>query len=126
MGYCTYFEDVSDPPMTSDEFDALDEIAGFNITFDESMKWYDYKVHMAKLSLKFPDRLFRLTGDGEDSDDFWKGYWLNGKAFVTKAIITYESFSEDEMDVIVEPEPPPPELIPVSMNATPTVLNWDF
>lgn len=41
-------------------------------------KWYSQDADMWKLSVQFPDILFLLHGDGEDSDDVWDEYWQNG------------------------------------------------
>ena len=44
-------------------------------------KWYSYETDIKQLSLKYPDIIFRVNGDGEDSDDLWQDFWHNGKRF---------------------------------------------
>jgi hypothetical protein len=46
---------------------------------DEPSKWYDHEKDMRALSSAFPDVLFCLSGDGEEHDDFWKEYYMNGR-----------------------------------------------
>jgi hypothetical protein len=45
---------------------------------------------MKKLSNKFRDVLFELYGEGEEWDDRWKHYYLNGKMQVCHANITVQ------------------------------------
>ena len=56
----------------------------------ESVKWYDNDEHMTAISKAFPDVTFCLSGDGEDSDDFWKCYYKNGVSELCKAHIVYD------------------------------------
>ena len=58
--------------------------------FDDLYKWYEYDSDMIELSKRFPDLLFELYGDGEDSDDFWKSYYRNGNAQFSKGRIVYD------------------------------------
>lgn len=51
--------------------------------------WYDHDAEMGKLSIAFPDILFTLWGYGQEADDLWKKYYLNGKSQLARAIITY-------------------------------------
>ena len=45
----------------------------------DSMKWSDWEEDMRKLSLSIPGVTFCLHGEGEDPDDFWDAYFLNGE-----------------------------------------------
>lgn len=58
--------------------------------FDDLYKWYEYDSDMIELSKRFPDLLFELYGDGEDSDDFWKSYYRDGNAQFSKGRIVYD------------------------------------
>lgn len=55
----------------------------------DSMKWYDYKKDMVKLSKYFPDYLFLIHGEGEDPTDLWDHYFLNGQDQYCPAEICY-------------------------------------
>ena len=47
-------------------------------------KWYSYDSDVKLLSEKFPNIVFTVDGQGEDSDDFWKHYFLTEKANLQK------------------------------------------
>lgn len=42
-------------------------------------KWYGHESDVTSLSMRFPDVLFILSGEGERKEDIWKKYFLNGK-----------------------------------------------
>lgn len=85
MGYYTYYtlsyfgskEDeqaVSDFEPNEDDFhvtsDGLKTLIADN--GDCSWKWYHWEEDMKKLCKIFPNILFILNGDGEESDDLWQ------------------------------------------------------
>lgn len=83
----------------------LNEISGYTwhaydngIEVDDEMKWYDHDKDMIKLSLMYPDILFKLEGEGEEQGDHWKNYYMNGKVQKTRAQITFEDFDPNKMD----------------------------
>jgi hypothetical protein len=41
-------------------------------------RWYEHDAEMCDLSLVFPDVLFTLTGEGEESGDIWRKWYRNG------------------------------------------------
>lgn len=61
-------------------------------------RWYDWDKDMAALSLEYPDILFTLYGDGEDSDDLWCAYFLNGKKQIAAAEIVYPPFDPVKLE----------------------------
>lgn len=69
-------------------------------TTGESVKWYDYDKDMAKLSRLFPDYLFMLEGDGEESGDVWKAYFLNGKMQHVKAQLLFADFDPEKLEEV--------------------------
>ncbi len=56
-------------------------------------KWYDHDDDMLALSARFPDVVFQLYGDGEDSEDKWMTYYKNGRS------------QKDALRVIIEEDP---------------------
>lgn len=60
--------------------------------FNEPCKWYDHEKHMATISIKYADIIICIEGYGEDYDDHWRKYFLNGKMQHAEAIITFEPF----------------------------------
>ncbi len=70
----------------------LKEISGYDYLFGEDIKWYEHEDNMRKISKKYPDVLFTLSGEGEESDDIWKKYFLNGKMQKARAKIVIPEF----------------------------------
>ena len=76
-------------------FDTIDLIGGWCYA---NCKWYEHDHDMLLLSWKFPDVLFTLHGIGENSDDMWYAYYLNGKMQYCPAQIEYDEFSAQRLD----------------------------
>lgn len=53
---------------------------------DES-RWYEHESDMRIMSVKIPNVLFHLTGEGEEHDDVWDLFALNGQVQKHKAKI---------------------------------------
>lgn len=64
---------------------------------DEVYKWYDNENDMLLLSKEFPDVLFKLHGEGENNEDIWNKYFMNGKMQYCPAKITYEPFNKNKL-----------------------------
>jgi len=58
----------------------------------ESSKWYSWEQDMRKVSAAHPEVLFGMSGEGEDSGDQWKAYFLGGKCQRIGAEITFDPF----------------------------------
>jgi hypothetical protein len=113
MGYYTKFEltyskDLDKPEFKDLNFGELDyeqfsqdfeEIADYRLKSIEvnDVKWYEHKEHMMSLSKLYSDILFRLEGHGEEPDDKWVMYFLNGKSQTCKAIITFEEYDNSKL-----------------------------
>lgn len=41
-------------------------------------KWYNQEADMLQISEMFPEYVFHIYGDGENSDDVWEEHWWNG------------------------------------------------
>lgn len=82
VGFKDLNESVGIYIKTHDDINyAVDESGGQS----ESCKWYDHDKDMIAMSLSFPDVLFKLHGEGEESGDIWDAYYLNGKMQTHKA-----------------------------------------
>jgi hypothetical protein len=109
MGYYTTFTgNVTGPSELLNEFmidadnghkfgaydfdlnDWFDDIIG-----GDAMKWYDWNDDLASISKDYPNLLFSLEGEGEESGDIWKAWARNGKVVVVKAEI---KFREPDFD----------------------------
>lgn len=111
MGYKTFYSlNVSSAPDTGPIFDdtykQLEDAIDAIIRFDDGSlqdtlyifaKWYDYEKDMVALSARFPEVLFTLHGKGEDSEDLWYAYFLNGKVQHCPAQIIYDDFDPTKM-----------------------------
>lgn len=82
-----------------------DEIARMDIFKDGNIedgyfacaKWYGVESDMLLLSARFPDVLFELEGDGEDSDDHWLHYYKGGQAMHNGIEIVRHEFDETRL-----------------------------
>lgn len=101
MGYYTYYTLKSEPNITNTkEFkNFFERIFGYELdsALEEECTWYNHEEHMREVSKNFPEVLFMLTGEGEESTDMWRKYFFNSKMQYCEAIITYEAFDENKL-----------------------------
>ena len=69
----------------------------YNYSIYGEGKWYDFDEDMEKLSKAFPDVVFRLEGDGEETDDVWVKYYMGGKSQEAKRTVTVEEFNPNKL-----------------------------
>lgn len=60
--------------------------------FGESCKWYDCEKDMKSFSKSYPNVLFKISGEGEESGDIWVKYFQNGLMQTCKAEIVIPPF----------------------------------
>lgn len=77
---CGVFEEYS--------YDICDNSATFESY--ESCKWYEHDKDMIEISSMFPDVVFCLHGEGEESGDLWNTYYSNGESEICHARIIYD------------------------------------
>lgn len=65
----------------------------------DNCKWYEYNTDMVALSQQFPELVFLLEGEGEESGDMWKRYYKNGKVQVANAVVTYDEYDEGKLEL---------------------------
>jgi hypothetical protein len=65
--------------------------------FDGECKWYEHEDDMRRFSKLYPHILFELSGEGEESGDLWKKYFLNGKMQYCKVKMEFEPFDESKL-----------------------------
>jgi hypothetical protein len=72
---------------------ALDEDGG---TY-ESCKWYEWLETLVNFSKKYPNVVFTLSGEGEESGDVWKCYFKDGKYQDAQAKIVIEEYNPSKL-----------------------------
>lgn len=85
MGYLTKYE--LELEINCDDQEILNQIHYFMKNNsdnyyglgDDNYTWYNHEEEMKKLSVKFPNILFTLYGEGEEAGDIWYKYFKNGK-----------------------------------------------
>ena len=63
----------------------------------QSAYWPSHEEALKKASIKYPDGVFILKGEGDDSLDIWVKYFKNGKMKKDNAIVTFPKFNEVEL-----------------------------
>jgi len=63
----------------------------------DSCKWYGHHDEMLAISKKYPDALFTLHGEGEETGDIWTKYYRAGKSQEAKATIIVDEFDESKL-----------------------------
>lgn len=63
----------------------------------EGCSWYDHEEDMLILSREFPTVIFTLHGEGQESGDNWRQYFLNGKSQKVQAKITFDEFDLNKL-----------------------------
>lgn len=105
MGYYTrYSLDQVGITVPRQELSALieeDEVARQALDPDgdtrEAQKWYEHEDCICAWSARFPNTLFRLHAEGEDSDGIWDKYFLNGKLLHTERFMGLPSINPDHL-----------------------------
>jgi hypothetical protein len=64
---------------------------------NQDCKWYGHERELKEFSVRYPETLFELRGEGEDSGDIWVKYIQNGKCQVSKARLVFDDFDETKM-----------------------------
>lgn len=84
-----------------DDIDMDEEIASSGkhgiicMESDEECKWYVYRQEMKSISEMFPDIVFVLSGEGEESGDIWKEYFKNGKSQYAPVQMVFSEYDEN-------------------------------
>ena len=73
-----------------------EEESNFSI-FEDEEKWYDCEENMKEYSLLYPDLIFMIHGDGEESEDFWDEYFKNGKKQFCPGKVLYDDYDESKL-----------------------------
>jgi hypothetical protein len=101
MEYETHFKLYT---KEDEEFEAkLHEISEYDWfdyyddAYQIDAKWYDHDKNMRQLSELYPDKLFKLEGEGEENEDIWEAYYKNGKGIKYYAKMSFPEFNEGDL-----------------------------
>ena len=103
MGYYTYFTitPIEDPNGEFDSFmKELGERSGYwegEEGPQDCIKWYDWDGDCKDISKHYPDLLVEVTGDGDESEDFWYARIKNGDIEHHNAIILYPPIETEKL-----------------------------
>jgi len=115
MGYYTHHSltimDKESKEFDIDEVPNLKQILQLEIPgyegnpFEEKCKWYDHDKDMMKVSSHFPELIFKLHGEGEESGDIWNTLYVNGNKLACKTeIVTEMPPMEEVLALMGEPK----------------------
>ena len=97
MGYYTNY-DLTE--LTDEQVEKAAEVSGYSLNNQyetDKIKWYSWNSDMRKVSTMFPDELLTISGVGEEPEDIWKAYFLNGKSQICQARIVFEDFDKNKL-----------------------------
>lgn len=105
MGYCTNFSlgvhkgdtSIEEVMLQSEDFEGLNYAVDNYGDPCDPVKWYSHEKDMKELSTRFPNEVFVLHGEGEESGDVWYKYFKNGKMQECYAKITFEDYDENKL-----------------------------
>lgn len=122
MGYCTWYEfstknnkynvnDILDYMLSKEQsddwfyafsyemksYERIEIADDFELLSSDFCKWYSHDEEMLELSKQFPETVFCLHGEGEESVDLWNAYYKNGKKQFCPATIVYETYDESKL-----------------------------
>lgn len=63
----------------------------------ENCKWYSAEQDILAFSKQYPNWLFQLDGEGEESGDIWRKYFVDGKMQDAKARTVYDDFDASKL-----------------------------
>ena len=89
MGYYTYLSieiDKEEPTINQVAETLADETGDTDAAYwkavlsgGDEVKWYEQESDMRRVSLRHPEAVFTLSGEGENPADQWVEYYQNGK-----------------------------------------------
>jgi len=84
-------------PYSRGRTDKQVQFLPYSFDTNESIEWYDHESEMKAFSKRFPDVVFTLHGQGEESGDIWVKYFKNGKMQKVEAQIVFAKFDEGQL-----------------------------
>jgi len=99
MGYYTQHQLTVSEGFVQEHVEQISLISGYSqdLFEGEEVKWYSHEKDMRAHSLNWPELLFTLKGEGEESGDIWIEYYKNGKMQRCKARVVFDDFDESKL-----------------------------
>jgi len=101
MGYYTAYNLKITPNNNNilEEFSVLHEGYGVDWNGESSgeCKWYEHEDDLKEFSIKYPQFVFTLKGNGEETGDLWIKYFKGGKMQRSEGKVTFEPFDVDKL-----------------------------
>lgn len=108
MSYNTYYhfgtKDIIHKDILYDIIDRLrnwNEDAKYAINeegmSEQSCTWYEHEKDIKEFSEQYPDIIFELNGIGDEYDDIWNKYFLNGKMQTCIAKIIFDQYDPEKL-----------------------------
>ena len=88
---------VNERPDLDDLKQQIAKLSEYDYLWSAHCEWYDHEKDMRSFSRSYPDVLFILSGEGEDSGDLWRAYFKNGKMQRVAAKIVYDKFNAGQL-----------------------------
>jgi hypothetical protein len=63
----------------------------------EGSKWYEHESDLKKFSKIYPGWLFSLHGQGEQPEDIWNCYFVDGRCQVEEAVVVIGEFDPSKL-----------------------------
>lgn len=104
MGYYTSFRITLEPENPRILEDLRESYIDAKYAFTEEgdareeMKWYNFTVNMIEFSNKYPNTLFIVNGQGEETEDIWVQYFKYGKTQYCPARISFDNYDENKLE----------------------------
>ena len=98
MGYYTHYSiHIQNYYSDQEPEEFVAENTDYGNPFGDECKWYDHEEDMIKISKKYPEMVFHLHGEGEETGDIWDKHFKNGKMQVCKAKIVIPPYDENQL-----------------------------
>lgn len=101
MGYYTFHTltvyNTSDEVIDSADYEAEICEQFDEADFEEETKWYNSDSDMREFSKKYPELVFEIHAEGEESPDITNYYYKNGLCQECPAVITFDKYDENKL-----------------------------
>ncbi len=80
------------------EYEPFNNDDGDAFRTDDDMSWYDVDEDMTLISAQYPGVVIALKCDGGNDEDYWIGYYKEGKMQTCWREVSYPEFDETKLE----------------------------